>query len=76
MGYYPIGALVNNLDISHHEDLRPWNNHFMLRSGANIFVSQIPVQGRCDIQLYIYGLFGPCFFSLELSTLCFSFLLV
>ena len=42
------GALVNNLNIGHYEDLRPWNNNFMLINGANIFVSQIHVQGRCD----------------------------
>ena len=42
-----MGELVNNLNISHYEDLRPWNNHFMLRSGANIFVSQVLVQGHC-----------------------------
>ena len=47
---YPIGALVNNLNISHYEDSRSWNNHFMLRSGANIFVSQILVQGRCGLE--------------------------
>ena len=28
-------------NIVNYEDLRPWNNNFMLRSGANIFVSQI-----------------------------------
>ena len=30
-----------------YEDFLPWNNNFMLRSGTNIFVSQILVQGRC-----------------------------
>ena len=44
---YPIGAHVKNLNIVHYEDLRHWNNNFMLRSGANIYVSQILVQGRC-----------------------------
>ena len=44
----PLVAPVKNLNIGHNEDLRPWNNDFMLRSGANIFVSQILVQGRCD----------------------------
>ena len=44
---YPIGAPVNNLNIVNYEDLRPCNNNFMLRSGANIFVSPILVQGRC-----------------------------
>ena len=39
-----IGAPLNNLNIVNYEDLRPWNNNFMLR---NIFVSQILVQGRC-----------------------------
>ena len=42
-----MSELVNNLNLSHYEDLRPWNNNIMLRSGANIFVSQILVQGRC-----------------------------
>ena len=38
---------MNNLNIGHYEDLRPWNNNFMLRSGVNNFVSQILVQGGC-----------------------------
>ena len=44
---YPIGAPVNNLNMCYNEDFLPWNNNFMPRSGANIFVSQILVQGRC-----------------------------
>ena len=44
---YPIGAPVKIINIGHYEDLRLWNNNFMLRSGANIYVSQILVQGRC-----------------------------
>ena len=45
---YPIGAPVNNLNMCCYEDFLPWNNNFMLKSGANIFVSQILVEGRCD----------------------------
>ena len=47
---------MSNLDIVHYEDLRSWNNNFMLRSGANIFVSQILVQGRCGIFIFIHTL--------------------
>ena len=46
---YPIGAPVKIINIGHYEDLRPWNNNFMLRSGANIFVSQMLVQGPCEM---------------------------
>ena len=41
---YPLGAHVNNRNIVNYEDSRPYNINFMLRSGANIFVSQILVQ--------------------------------
>ena len=33
---YPISVPVKNLNKGHYEDLRLWNNNFMLRSGANI----------------------------------------
>ena len=33
---YPISVPVKNLNKCHYEDLRLWNNNFMLRSGANI----------------------------------------
>ena len=44
---YPMGAPVNILNMCSYEDFLPWKNNFMLKSGANIFVSQILVQGRC-----------------------------
>ena len=39
---------MNNLNMCCYEDFLPWNNNFMLRSNANIFVYQILVQGCCD----------------------------
>ena len=39
---------MNNLNMCCYEDFLPWNNNFMLKSGANIIVSQILVEGRCD----------------------------
>ena len=33
----------------------PWNKNFILRSGANIFVSEILVQGRCVVHSVYYS---------------------
>ena len=41
-----MGAPVNILNMCSYEDFLPWKNNFMLKSGANIFVSQILVQRR------------------------------